>query len=545
MVEHNLAMVRVASSNLVSRSKGRVSKAVIQRIANSYSPVRLWNAPPQTSRPGGEIGRHKGLKIPRTLKVRTGSTPVPGTTSPLFRHLSFLTKPNNFYSFDLLSLRNQEFSNFYQNCELYHKSDKKFCNFKFEDPSNNPKSTLGNEKTSLISYCGSLNKSQLNCDLSPTKKLFLSFLTQLCSSKFAKANAYSINLSDQSLSLRYPIFSPRQVQRHLDSLEKSGLIKIKYLDNKRWISIPDLSLDKGKIPIVYISSSKFTLTASQSLVLSRLLDKAAFYARSGLDFVTDCSQMRSLQKDLYPMSERTIRAALQDLKKYGLISYVGDKDNRSVLMPVVFDRKLTGEYQNKFKVIPTAKCQEIVKNRALRQLQIRKGSAGVVNSDPSCAAKANPQAASAKNTSTELSRECIKNILIFQKDAMLAKNDANQFEVLAKKGNLPGDPSAKKDSPLYVNKHDQVEKHFVYKHAEGGKNISIRQGILRLNSSGLYVIGDPHDPDNYCEFTCGSPLEIYLNGIWVPTRFEWGDSGYYLVGLNNLDINGLKARRNA
>lgn len=100
-------------------------------------------------------------------------------------------------------------SNFYKNCKLYHKSDKKFCNFKFENPSNNPKPTLANDKTSLISYCGFLNKSQLNCNLSPTKKLFLSFLTQLCSSKFAKANAYAINLSDQSLSLRYPIFSPR------------------------------------------------------------------------------------------------------------------------------------------------------------------------------------------------------------------------------------------------------------------------------------------------------------------------------------------------
>ena len=83
LVEHNLAMVRVADSSSVSRStkihSWRVSKAVIQRIANSYSPVRLWNAPPVS--PGGEIGRHKGLKIPRTLSVRVGSTPTPGTTS--------------------------------------------------------------------------------------------------------------------------------------------------------------------------------------------------------------------------------------------------------------------------------------------------------------------------------------------------------------------------------------------------------------------------------------------------------------------------------
>ena len=81
LVEHNLAMVRVASSNLVSRSKvWRVSKAVIQRIANSYSSVRLWNAPPTKVCPGGEIGRHKGLKIPRNLYFRVGSTPTPGTT---------------------------------------------------------------------------------------------------------------------------------------------------------------------------------------------------------------------------------------------------------------------------------------------------------------------------------------------------------------------------------------------------------------------------------------------------------------------------------
>ena len=30
--------------------------------------------------PGGEIGRHKGLKIPRNLYFRVGSTPTPGTT---------------------------------------------------------------------------------------------------------------------------------------------------------------------------------------------------------------------------------------------------------------------------------------------------------------------------------------------------------------------------------------------------------------------------------------------------------------------------------
>lgn len=39
--------------------------------------------------PGGEIGRHKGLKIPRTLSVRVGSTPTPGTTMNKTLNASF------------------------------------------------------------------------------------------------------------------------------------------------------------------------------------------------------------------------------------------------------------------------------------------------------------------------------------------------------------------------------------------------------------------------------------------------------------------------
>ncbi len=62
LVERNLAKVEVASSSLVSRAKfdnvsplaslfrqseWRDSKAVMHRIANPFSPVRLWVAPPR------------------------------------------------------------------------------------------------------------------------------------------------------------------------------------------------------------------------------------------------------------------------------------------------------------------------------------------------------------------------------------------------------------------------------------------------------------------------------------------------------------------
>ena len=45
-VEHRLAKARVASSNLVCRSKRRHSQAVRQRSATPLPPVQIWVAPP-------------------------------------------------------------------------------------------------------------------------------------------------------------------------------------------------------------------------------------------------------------------------------------------------------------------------------------------------------------------------------------------------------------------------------------------------------------------------------------------------------------------
>ena len=58
------------------------SKVVMQRIANPSTPVRFRPQPQyniiKNVCPGGGIGRHKGLKIPRR-KLRAGSSPAPGT----------------------------------------------------------------------------------------------------------------------------------------------------------------------------------------------------------------------------------------------------------------------------------------------------------------------------------------------------------------------------------------------------------------------------------------------------------------------------------
>ena len=103
LVERNLAKVEVASSSLVSRSSQK-KEAQWLPFFNVCSIRRAWlvvfelvpgDACSQTAgssegcqrecrdtRPGGETGRHCGLKIRRFLaRGHTGSIPVPGTTS--------------------------------------------------------------------------------------------------------------------------------------------------------------------------------------------------------------------------------------------------------------------------------------------------------------------------------------------------------------------------------------------------------------------------------------------------------------------------------
>jgi hypothetical protein len=111
LVERNLAKVEVASSRLVSRSRSaregprsRAQRAfplyfggmaewscsgLQSRVRRFDSDSRLaslsaWQNP--CGRPGGEIARRKGLKIPRP-KGHAGWSPAPGTN--VFKGLTF------------------------------------------------------------------------------------------------------------------------------------------------------------------------------------------------------------------------------------------------------------------------------------------------------------------------------------------------------------------------------------------------------------------------------------------------------------------------
>lgn len=41
---------------------------------------------------------------------------------------------------------------------------------------------------------------------------------------------------------------------------------------------------------------------------------------------------------------------------------------------------------------------------------------------------------------------------------------------------------------------------------------------------------------------CGQCMDVFINGQWIPTRLELGDT-WYLVGIKGLDcLEGLKVR---
>ena len=69
----------------------------MQRPAKPWTPVRFRPQPPNMRNkfcPGGGIGRHKGLKIPR-LNGRAGSIPAPGTIKNSKNYSKLINNVNN------------------------------------------------------------------------------------------------------------------------------------------------------------------------------------------------------------------------------------------------------------------------------------------------------------------------------------------------------------------------------------------------------------------------------------------------------------------
>lgn len=59
---------------------------------------------------------------------------------------------------------------------------------------------------------------------------------------------------------------------------------------------------------------------------------------------------------------------------------------------------------------------------------------------------------------------------------------------------------------------------------------SIREGVLFQNEDGKFEIIYPNGKHSYA-FNCGSPIEVYLEGLWQVGRVEYSTTkGYYFYG---------------
>lgn len=69
----------------------------------------------------------------------------------------------------------------------------------------------------------------------------------------------------------------------------------------------------------------------------------------------------------------------------------------------------------------------------------------------------------------------------------------------------------------------------------------MKQGTLILDiDSGRMDIRFDLD-DYYGGLHCGTTMEVFIDGKWVPTRIEMADD-WFLVGVNTRNIAGLTVR---
>ena len=220
----------------------------------------------------------------------------------------------------------------------------------------------------MLTKIGILYNSQSSLNLTPTKKIMLSVINSLCAGRFADEHDGFISLNEDQIADRTcGWFSARQVGRHISDLIEKGILMSYFSEGKRWVGLKSGKASAGKfMTVVSITTDQNLFCASEILILSKLLDRAAFHYRAGVGLVTDKVFMKNLQDGLYPMCIRSIRQGLGKLKAKGLLSYV--EESSSSLMPVVFSEAVTSQYVSLLRLKPSEKCRKLVYKQAVERL---------------------------------------------------------------------------------------------------------------------------------------------------------------------------------
>lgn len=229
-----------------------------------------------------------------------------------------------------------------------------------------------------------LDRENLNSDKTPKvilKKcsskglLVFSKLTSLMESTFA-INNKKIILTTTEISDRIAegnLISGRMVKRQIDYFKEAvpHLFKLTSYKNKSYIEINLTDKKNGFINIFALQDSKneYIKDTTAEILLSYLLDKAAFNFRCGYEFFVEPSQLKTIKADLN-LTEKTIISTIEKLKKLEVIKIeteekaeATEKKNDLLKKEIRFDFMIFNQFKEFIKLVQTQKCMEIKEKR--------------------------------------------------------------------------------------------------------------------------------------------------------------------------------------
>lgn len=209
-----------------------------------------------------------------------------------------------------------------------------------------------------LAVIGILYRSHARSELTPTLKVILAILTNLC--RRSRNGIISYQTSELFQRCFY-LFNESQIRRHLSTLESKELIQVKYTQSERYIKVPAIESSEKFLTIFKVVDD-FDLSFSDLLVFSYIIDKTSVFAKAGLGFFTDNSGISPIQANLN-ISNRTIRNSFNTLLEKGFIRYSTDRKSIFTVKSVELDPSIANSYAQIFKLTESDDCKKLIDKR--------------------------------------------------------------------------------------------------------------------------------------------------------------------------------------
>lgn len=209
-----------------------------------------------------------------------------------------------------------------------------------------------------LAVIGILYRSHARSELTPTLKVILAILTNLC--RRSRNGIISYQTSELFQRCFY-LFNESQIRRHLSTLESKELIQVKYTQSERYIKVPAIESSEKFLTIFKVVDD-FDLSFSDLLVFSYIIDKTSVFAKAGLGFFTDNSGISPIQANLN-ISNRTIRNSFNTLLDKGFIRYSTDRKSIFTVKSVELGPSIANSYAQIFKLTESDDCKKLIDKR--------------------------------------------------------------------------------------------------------------------------------------------------------------------------------------